>query len=361
MSTQPQLSLSDLKSFPQLSPDAFQHADDLAATATLQNVPVFPAIVKFIAGGVTEKATRLHHLCQSIRVGPSQAVSLYRIYVKAAEILSIPELPELFISPESGVNAYSMGMNHHSVVVTRDLIETMTMPEIMGVLGHELGHVKCGHMVNKTIASMIAQFGVAGVAKLIPIAGEAALFPIMAHLQHWSRMAELSCDRAALLVVQDPKIVASLLAKLGGWPVSLGDIDFEALREQGEEYDELDNDSVAAVLKIINMLQSEIYLSHPLPIQRVRKILMWGESDMYRTILTGIYPRLDQALPDRRCPNCGAKVIPGSQFCSNCQTRLDVSPLEDSCPRCGSPLPHPLPKFCGYCGNPLSGPATLSS
>jgi len=360
MDSPPLISVSKLQSFPQLSPAAFQHPDDEKATAALQKIPGISTLVKSFGGGVVEKAARLNHLSECIRVGPNQAVHLYRVFVKTAEILSVPALPELFISSAPGVNAYAMGMKQHTVVVTRGLIEALTIPEVMAVFGHELGHVKCNHMVNKTIASTIAEFGLNGLSKLVPVLGEAALLPVVAHLQYWSRMAETSCDRAALLAVQDPKIVAGMLAKLGGWPSSLGDIDFQSLREQGEEYDKLDDDKVSAVLKVINMLQSELYLTHPLPIGRVRRILMWAESDMYQEILAGKYPRIDQAAPEPHCAVCGTVLTPSGQFCPICGTPAPVRLSGPSC-RCGHPISDPRSKFCVSCGKPLGGTTGMSA
>ena len=67
-------------------------------------------------------------------------------------------------------------------------------------------------------------FGVAGIAQMIPVLGSAAMLAVMAPLCYWSRMAELSCDRAALLVVRDSRVVTGMLAKLAGWPGTFGDV-----------------------------------------------------------------------------------------------------------------------------------------
>jgi hypothetical protein len=143
------------------------------------------------------------------------------------------------------------------------------------------------------------------------------------------------------------------LAKLGGWPPSLGEIDFQSLREQGEEYDKLDDDSVSAALKIISMLQSGLYLTHPLPIQRVRRILLWGESHMYQEIRAGNYPRLNQALAAPRCRTCGTAMNPSDLHCTNCGTPVEAGLADPACASCGRPIPTPRPKFCGGCGKPV--------
>ena len=65
-----------------------------------------------------------------------------------------------------------------------------------------------------------------------PLTGAALALPLL----HWSRMAELSCDRAALLVVQDPSVVARALSKLAGWSIPrLGEINLDEVVRQIKE------------------------------------------------------------------------------------------------------------------------------
>ena len=52
-------------------------------------------------------------------------------------------------------------------------------------------------------------------------------------LLRWLRAAELTCDRAALLVAQDPRIVISALMKLaGGSPSLSAELNIDAFLEQ---------------------------------------------------------------------------------------------------------------------------------
>ena len=52
-------------------------------------------------------------------------------------------------------------------------------------------------------------------------------------LLRWLRAAELTCDRAALLVAQDPRVVVSALMKLaGGCPSFAGELNVDAFLQQ---------------------------------------------------------------------------------------------------------------------------------
>ena len=66
---------------------------------------------------------------------------------------------------------------------------------LQAVLAHELGHLKCDHGVWLTAANVLAL----GTVSLLPVVSSA----VEEGLLRWLRAAELTCDRAALLVAQD--------------------------------------------------------------------------------------------------------------------------------------------------------------
>ncbi len=66
---------------------------------------------------------------------------------------------------------------------------------LQAVLAHELGHLKCDHGVWLTAANVLAM----GTVSLLPVVSSA----VEEGLLRWLRAAELTCDRAALLVAQD--------------------------------------------------------------------------------------------------------------------------------------------------------------
>ena len=77
------------------------------------------------------------------------------------------------------------------------------------MIAHELGHLKCDHGVWLTIANVLAS----GTVSLLPAMSGA----LEEALLRWLRAAELTCDRAALLVVQvRPVLDASIGALAPG-------------------------------------------------------------------------------------------------------------------------------------------------
>jgi len=67
------------------------------------------------------------------------------------------------------------------------------------------------HCCNSQAANIITS-----VAAQIPFTGRFVAQGMQVALMRWVQSAELSCDRASLLVVQDPRVVVSVIMKLTG-------------------------------------------------------------------------------------------------------------------------------------------------
>jgi Double zinc ribbon len=50
---------------------------------------------------------------------------------------------------------------------------------------------------------------------------------------------------------------------------------------------------------------------------------------------------------------CGAPLLPGAHFCSNCGRPASTAPPVLTCSHCGQPLPADT-NFCAFCGNPVA-------
>ncbi|XP_047061049.1 uncharacterized protein LOC124667858 [Lolium rigidum] len=94
-------------------------------------------------------------------------------------------------------------------------------------------------------------------------------------LCRWLRATELTCDRAALLVVKDPMFVMSfLMKKVGGYPSLADQLNVDAFLEQARSYNK---DLLNPVGWYIRDTQTR-ELSHPLPVMRVREVDEWSRS-----------------------------------------------------------------------------------
>lgn len=355
---------TDLKDFPGLSHHSFQHILDSQAIANLQQVPGLPKVVKFISQHGIERVILVEKMSSSLRVNAQQYPSLYKQYVKMAQVLDVKKLPNLYVQTTHDINAFAMGVENYTIVLCSGLIDIMTEDELLAIIGHELGHVKCEHQLYKTMAYILSNFGNAVISYAIPYVGQMVSIGLQLAILEWNRKAEFSCDRAALLATQKPEAVASALAKLAGYSKDIPEeISLPEVEAQADAYNDLGSDSlITKLIKLHSLLQQ----THPYPVVRVKEINAWANSAEYADILNGKYGR--GALPQpvgqrtlapaprvRVCPNpkCQYPCQEDHRFCSNCQTNLGEAHFF-----CGSCRQRVEPNWivCSYCGNQMQRP-----
>jgi Zn-dependent protease with chaperone function len=129
-----------------------------------------------------------------------------------AVLLSIERLPEIFITEGDELNAFTFGTEDKACLVAdASLLRTLSQPELIAVIAHELGHVKSGHMLYHTLAEALGR----GISLSGTFLGLDALsIPINLALLSWHRQSEVTADRASLLIVNDIQVMQSLLSKL---------------------------------------------------------------------------------------------------------------------------------------------------
>ncbi|MEV6632298.1 M48 family metallopeptidase [Actinoplanes sp. NPDC051470] len=267
-----------------ISSRAWEHPADRGALTALRELRGFDDVVKAFFGMWNERAFRLAFLANAIRVDHRQYPAVYQRFTEAATTLDVAELPQLYVSQDPMINGQAIGIDKPFIVITTGAVDKLDEDELRALLGHEIGHVRSGHAVYKTIMMILTKW--AANLSWLPI-GAIALRAIIAAMFEWWRKAELSADRAGLLAGQDPSASIRLLMKLAGGG-DLTQIDTAAFLEQAAEY-ESGGDLRDSFLK----LGMTLYSSHPVPVARAAALRKWVDSGEYAAILAGEYPRRD--------------------------------------------------------------------
>lgn len=262
----------------ELDADEFRHPLDRQNTVLLRAIPGLNEIGKALLGTVAEQVMLLENIGTSVLVSENQLPELHHLMVEAASILNT-EPPDLYVRQSPVPNAYTLAISGKKpfVVIHTSLVELLNRKELQAVLAHELGHLKCDHGVWLTFANIITlgAYTLPGLGHLIAQRLEEQLF-------RWLRAAELTCDRAALLVARDPKVVISVLMKLAGGSPSLADqLNVDAFLEQARSYEKASSSPVGWYIRNAQTRQ----LSHPLPVLRAREIDEWSRSREYKLLL----------------------------------------------------------------------------
>jgi Zn-dependent protease with chaperone function len=233
----------------------------------------------------SERDFKIYNISDNIRLSKKQCPSIYNLLLEAASILDINQLPELYIDSDYSINTYSFGIGNNIIVLCSGLIEVMSEDELLAVIGHELGHIKCNHMLYKTLAYFLS-FGGELLSSIIPLGGKIVDIAIKSAIDEWLKMSTLTCDRAALLVTQNSEVVAKMLSKLAGFSATriLDEVNIDEVLLQAKEY-EMCNKKMDKVLKYLQNRNR----THPLPIIRVKEIIEWSQSEDYRNIMEGNY------------------------------------------------------------------------
>ncbi len=264
--------------------DAFQHPLDKQAVAALKKMKGFDWLVKKFLEYGFERIEHARHMASSVRIGPKQMRRLHEMLHECCGILDVP-MPRLFVQ-RGEVNAFTAGHDHPYMIVMTGALDAMDEDELLGVLAHELGHIKCGHVLYMTMARLIGPiFEVIGemtfgVGNLVGVGVKSALLA-------WQRRAELSADRAALLAVQAPEPCVSMLLKLAGgchrWE---GQLDLEEFLAQARAYREgMDQSMVDRFYRFL----AGFGTTHPATVERARELDDWSRSDQYVDLLKRDY------------------------------------------------------------------------
>lgn len=272
-----------LKTFPDLKAEDFQHKWDKQATSVLQGIPGFEYLIKKLMEHGFEQFFRILNLASNIQAKGKMFPRLRESLRYATRILDMKE-PELYVTTDPVPNAFTYGHTRPFIVVTSGLIEATNDEELFFVLAHELGHIKCGHVLYKTMARHfkvvldIAASATFGLSGLISAGLELALYD-------WQRKSELSADRAGLLCVQNQRAANRSFMKLAaGSPRLYEQMDEEEFIKQIRSYEDATDEN------FINKAYTALVtakLSHPFLVMRAKHLDAWVQSGEY-TDLTGI-------------------------------------------------------------------------
>ena len=104
--------------------------------------------------------------------------------------------------------ASTFGIEYPMILIQSGLIDLLTDDELYAVIAHEITHIKCHHVLYHMLADFLVN-----ASSLLGLVG-GFIIPLNLALLEWSRKAELSADRGALIVTNNKDASIKLLMKL---------------------------------------------------------------------------------------------------------------------------------------------------
>lgn len=288
-----------------LQSQSYEHPFDKAALENLRSLPGFDTVMNFVLNWTT---IRWHvvQLCGSnFHVTKESCPELFKLVRESAEILDIDRLPEIYTQWSYAINAYTTGYKDNTILVIHSgAVDLMKDEELSFVVGHEMGHIKSGHVLYHVMVQFFAQIIASSV-----LAGK-LLVPIQIGLNYWNRMSEFTADRAGLLVCQDLDAALNSIMKMAGIPKKYFNIaDPHIFAQQAKEFMTKYGDTADTIIRNISILDD----THPWTIMRAYELIRWVEVGDYVKILNdnaGKICLMCKKTVDKNfdvCPVCGYK------------------------------------------------------
>jgi len=214
-------------------------------------------------GRLWRSAAKSELLGTSVRVTDQQFPNVYRAARSAAQTLGI-EPPDVYVAAaSSSITARTLGTEDEPyIVVNSDLVENLSEQELLALIGHHCGHIQNNHVVYATALYYLTNSAVSFVRWIVQ--------PAIMTLQAWSRRAEISCDRAALLCTRDLDVTFKAMMK-----TELG-----LEKDPGIDLDEYLK-QLPGTRKGVGKY-AELFRSYPYLPKRVQALKLFSESAFYR-------------------------------------------------------------------------------
>jgi Zn-dependent protease with chaperone function len=283
------MSLQEAIRYEQISPKAYEHPADRAATAALRSIPLLEKAVKYLSGFVFERMVTQLYTGNAVQISDRQMPMVWARHVQAASVLDIASVPDLYVLQTPEVNAAAVGAKKPMVVVYSGLVGDYSGSDLDVVLAHEMGHVLSQHNYYQTALEflrIIINSGT-GVPNFLPGLPFRAVYLV---LLEWYRASELSADRASALVVGDPLMTCHMLMRLAGG--ALDGMSLDAFLAQAARYADEEN-----LLTRWSRAWYEASRTHPIAVKRARELMTWVSDGSYDRIRGGNYVRRGQEPP----------------------------------------------------------------
>lgn len=261
-----------------------------------------------------------------VRLSEKQMPDIFELAIRAARIVGLNHLPEIYVSGQNMWDAVTMGSQTASFVSVGSVLTNFRGDDLLYLLGRQMGHAKAGHALWTTVVNLLAgrQPGNRSLMSdgMLSFLSPSKLIEsgINAPLMAWQRHSAITADRAGLLVVGKPEVArrVTLQMTLHSFPLAQR-INVEAWREQE---DASDDDT---------MRMSEFAMtSTPYAARRLKLMREFSESQEF-----GGWRRvIEHWLPSRSAPPTIAAAPPQSKavppgdserlICIACKTPMRV-------------------------------------
>lgn len=300
-----------------LNPREYEHSLDKQALNTLEGTPGLEKLARKYNKHAVERYFRLMYTGSYLRINESNFPDILNILKEACANLDLRDIPDIYIQWDYSVNGFTTGSEKPLIVLTSGAVDLLNEEELLYLVGHEVGHIKSGHMLYHEMAIVFPILGDVIASATLGLGG-LVFSGLELALLYWYRMSEFTADRAGLLACQNEDAVITALMKMSGVPKDFYDkIDKEGFVEQAKEFKGFDYDALDKIGKTVMIMDK----THPWTVMRASEILKWIDSGKYEEILEKHSAENIEEL-EIACRKCGHKLTGNETFCGVCGAKV---------------------------------------
>lgn len=304
---------------------AFAWAADAKAMAALRAITPLNAAAKAVSQKVGRNWIEVSF--NGVLLGEKQMPHIFGQAVRAARILGMSHMPDVYLSGERPWDCLTFGTEQDSFVVVGSAVAgNFQGVDMLYILAREMGHCKAGHALWKTVIRFFLGeqgpakgFMAGGIMNAIfnptALVGGAIEMPLLA----WARQAEITADRAGLLTVGSEDVARRVLLS---WSLKSSfiyrQLNIDAWIEQQQEDD-------GDMLKLSEITTTSTPYIGP----RLKLLTQYAQSDQLKEYLKWIHATIARNAPKKPPPPAlkPAEKKGGmlSVKCSKCGTSMQIA------------------------------------
>lgn len=264
-----------------LKMEEYEHPDDQKLTENLRGNKLLEVPVKIFVEYDIERFMTVQYTGSNIKVTSDNLPLVYHAVKTACQILEIEKMPDIYVKQGLEVNAFTTGIENPILVINAGCLSLLDYEELLFVIGHEMGHIKSQHLMYQMISQAFPYIAELAAQLTLGVAGIVGT-GVQLLLYNWYRKAELTADRAGLLVCQNQSAAIRALMKCAGYPPkfykTMNEKDF---LKQVEEFENLDEAAFNQVVKVICVL----WKTHPWTVLRAKELNKWYTDGSYENVI----------------------------------------------------------------------------
>ena len=251
------------------------HSQDRSTIKNLNKIPGFKAIVDKTIVNIMEKYAEIEYSAEGINVTSKSMPVIHRQLVEACRLLDVKDIPACSTDWFYDISSFTIGEQKKRMVLQSGTIDLLSPDELFFVMGHELGHMKCGH---KTYHMFMEALYMPIVNSDLKIWMSLVKMPLL----NWYRISDFTADRMGLLCCQDINVALSTMIKMAGLPKKCySQIHIESFIQQAIDFEKNYSGTMDSVIKYLSINTSAM----PWLVVRASELWSWYHSGEYNKIL----------------------------------------------------------------------------